>query len=109
VDHTEYTELRAAVHRGCGLAPAKDVPATTQSLLDELVRRVDDMLRHDPEKLMYYLYALDVSEDIVARAFDTSEPARFIAAAILDREAERLRTRKKYERDGDDGGAPLLP
>lgn len=109
MDENEIVELRKALERDCGLVPAAGTPANRESLVDELARRVDYLLRHDAEKLMFYLYTLDVSEDVVPRAFETQEPARFIAAAMLDREAERLRTRRRYERKTGSGDVPLPP
>lgn len=96
-------ELRRALVQGCGL-PGTGTPASRNDLVQELTRRVDGLLRHDGEKLMYYLYALDVSEDIVAQAFvqSTSSPARLIAEAILKREAERLHTRQQYSQRNPD-------
>ncbi len=104
MDPTESEALRAALVRGCGLPAA----TTADALLEELARRVDYLLRHRTDKLMYYLYSLDVSESEVAKAFDSDTgdaPARTIARAILEREAQRIRTRMKYEQP-DSGGAP---
>lgn len=106
MDAHDAEELRVALVRGCGLPATSSTEASPGGLLDELARRVGYLLRHDSEKLMYYLYALDVSEDVVASALEPSgneEPERRIARAILEREAERLRTRKKYEQRGNGG------
>jgi hypothetical protein len=112
MDSNETEELRVALVSACGLAPTSTTPADAETLLHELARRVDYLLRHDADKLMYYLYSLDVSEDEVAKAFaaDTAEePAQTIARAILDREAQRLRTRKMYEQQSRSGPDPLDP
>lgn len=101
----DLSELRQALVQDCGLAPARAVPGSRDDLIEELARRVDDLLRHNPEKLSFYLYTLDVSEDIVADAFTTgsaNRPARLIAEAILKREAERLHTRRRYTRPDTD-------
>jgi len=94
----DLAELRHALVQDCGLAPANTPPATRDDLIAELARRVDSLLRTNSEKLMYHLYALDVSEDVVAQAFVQQDvpPARLIAEAILKREAERLHTRKRF-------------
>ncbi len=96
-------EIRRALVHDCGL-PAAAAPANREDLIQELTRRVESLLRHNGEKLMYYLYALDVPEDVVAQAFaqDTSPPARLIAEAILKREAERLHTRQRYSQTDPD-------
>ena len=96
--------------RACGLADETSALVGADSLLHELARRVEYLLRHDSEKLKFYLYSLDVSEDEVAKAFEpdsAEEPALRIARAILDREAQRLRTRKRYEQERERGDPRL--
>jgi hypothetical protein len=61
---------------------------------------------------MFYLYTLDVSEAEVGRAFApdaAQEPAHTIARAILDRESQRIRTRRQYEQQQGSAEPPLLP
>ena len=101
MDSIDLSDLRHALVQNCGLTPVHAPASDRESLVAELAARVDYLLRHDTEKLMFYLYRLDVSEAQFADAIspDASEsPARAIAESILEREARRLQTYKRFVR-----------
>jgi hypothetical protein len=105
VNTADLAQLRHALVQNCGLEPARAIPANREGLIEELARRVDYLLRHDAEKLMYYLYRLDVPESEFAGAIapgSGGRPARAIAEAILTREAQRLETYKRFTRPDHD-------
>lgn len=69
------------------------------AVLQALRERVLYLLAHDQHKLNAALYILDVSEarHIAAMKGATLEDrAEALAEAILDRETEKIQTRKKY-------------
>ena len=70
-----------------------------QYLLQAIKNRVDDLIAHDIELLLSYLYRLDVAEMDVRKALDSQDetpPNEAIASLIYNRQLKRLETRKKY-------------
>jgi hypothetical protein len=68
-------------------------------LLEELQERVLYLLQENPRKLMTALYLLDVSERRYAVAMDQptmEDRAWDLARAILERESEKIITRRRY-------------
>ena len=68
------------------------------AILDLFTRRVEELMRDDLDLLFSSLYRFDVEEYKIQKALRSSEipPARGIAMLILERQKERLRTRKEY-------------
>ena len=84
-----------------GIWPLAEKRIALDAILDELGRRVDFMLKHDFERLMSCMYMIDVSEQRFSEAVKLPEkdrPARAIAELILDREVEKMESRKHYTR-----------
>lgn len=74
------------------------------ALLDELDRRVDFLLKHDFERLMSCMYTIDISEQRFSEAVKLPEkekPARAIAQLILEREIQKMESRRRYTRTVD--------
>ena len=97
----------AAVHealvRQWGLWPLDPGRLARESLLDELGRRIGFLLRHDLDRLMSSMYILDVPEEKFADAIrrpPAEHPERILAEVILDRELEKMQSRKRYARHG---------
>lgn len=73
-----------------------------QLLLEALSERIFYLLRYRYEKLLSALYILDIGEDVYNRAMeqDTMEDRAWaLAAAVYDRESEKIRSREKYARE----------
>lgn len=71
-------------------------------LLNLIQQRVDEMMAHDLELLMSYLYRLDISEGRIRVALQNQDkiPANeALARLIYERQLERLSTRKKYKQE----------
>lgn len=69
------------------------------NLLKAIKERVDDLMAHDIELLLSYLYRLDVAESDVRNALkieNETPPNDAIARLIYERQLKRLETRKKY-------------
>ena len=69
------------------------------ALLDELGRRVDFLLKYDFERLTSCMYMIDISEQRFSEAVKLPEkdkPARVIAQLILEREVEKMESRRRY-------------
>ena len=64
-----------------------------------LAEKIEYMLRNDFSGLMQALYRVDVAESVTARAFQAptlAETARQLARAVVERQLQKLETRKKY-------------
>src|SRR5688500_13605125 len=82
---------------------AKMIP-DAESILDEnallelFTKRVEEMMREDLGLLLSSLYRLDVEEDKIQIALKSSTipAAQGIASLIIERQKEKINTRKKY-------------
>jgi hypothetical protein len=83
--------LDIAIHEGEEILDEK-------ALLEFFTRRVEEMIRTDLDLLLSSLYRLDVEEHKILRALksNTVPPAEGIAALIIERQKEKIETRKKY-------------
>lgn len=68
------------------------------NLLDLFAQRVEEMMQDKMDLLLSTLYRLDVEESKIRAALDfpTDTPARALARLILERQKERLETKRKY-------------
>ena len=69
-----------------------------EALLELFTKRVEEMMRDDLDLLLSSLYRLDVEEHKIQRALHSSSvpAAKGIASLIIERQKEKLATRKKY-------------
>ncbi|HYV95084.1 MAG TPA: hypothetical protein VE978_25135 [Chitinophagales bacterium] len=88
--------------------------SSNENLLEKiralLIDRIDFLLDHDFEKLLWILYRIDVSEEKAKAALAvTSEkrPAEVLADMIIERQIEKARTRTEFRNKaaGDDYNA----
>ncbi len=80
------------------LLPESESILDEPALLDMFTIRVEEMLKGDIDILLSSLYRLDVEEHKIQRALRSPNvpAARGIAQLIIDRQKEKLITRKKY-------------
>lgn len=74
-------------------------PLGRDAIIEELVRRVAYLLQHDLDKLMSYMYILDVPEEKFADAIQRPAheyPERLLAEVILERDLDRMHTWRRY-------------
>jgi hypothetical protein len=79
---------------------------TEDEILHILIERVDDLLKHDKDLLLSYLYRLDISQKKIAtvlRVTNIIPPEQSLARLILDRQIERIKTKQKYKQDPIEG------
>jgi ABC-type phosphate/phosphonate transport system ATPase subunit len=69
-----------------------------ETLLQQLKRLVNYLLEKDFGKLLQVLYRIDISEEKLkaALASDEGDPVTLISNMILEREMQKVATRKKY-------------
>ena len=80
------------------LLPESESILDEPALLDLFTIRVEEMLKDDIDLLLSSLYRLDVEEYKIQRALRSPDvtAARGIAVLIIDRQKEKIITRKKY-------------
>lgn len=69
-----------------------------------LIRRLDELIHHDFEKLKWILYRIDVSEKKLNEALMNSEQdaATVMADMIIKRQIEKAESRKKFGEQEND-------
>ena len=90
--------------------PLEQILPDVESILDEkallelFTKRVEEMMRDDLGILLSSLYRLDVYEDKIQKALKspTVPAAEGIARLIIERQKEKILTRKKYSSDQKD-------
>ena len=76
-----------------------DAESDWDVLLAALAERILGLLRDNPDKLFSALYILDISECVSREAMTAptiQDKAAALAKAILDRETEKIATRRRY-------------
>lgn len=86
------------------LIPENDSILDEAALLDLFTTRVEELMRDNLDLLLSSLYRLDVDEDKIEQALHSSHvpAARGIATLIIERQKEKIQTRKKYASDKKD-------
>ena len=85
-----------------------DLPELTDSDFDRLrkilIDRVDDLLNHDFEKLLWILYRVDVSESRANQllAEHPDKPAEVLADLVIERQIQKVRSRLNYKKSTTD-------
>ena len=70
-----------------------------------LVAKIDFLLDHDFEKLLWILYRIDVNEEKARQALalqSEKRPSELLADFIIERQIEKAKTRLKYKSDPGD-------
>ena len=71
-------------------------------LFDRLIKEINDLIVHDFDRLVGLLYRLDVSEkklkEVVAYN-KGADAAPVIATLILERQAQKIRSRQEHRQD----------
>ena len=81
-----------------------DSKETFRLLRLALIAAVRELVKNNMEKLVGILYRIDVSEAKLQHALaerGSVLPEEVIADLIIDRQVQKLRTRKSFEQEGD--------
>lgn len=75
-----------------------------ESLIRLFTERVEVMMREDIDLLLSSLYRLDIDELKIQKALRSTDipVAEGLARLIIERQKEKIRTRRQYGQDGDD-------
>ncbi len=99
----DLQDIHQALVQQWGIWPVGENRIAWDALVEELGRRVEFLLKHDFERLMSCMYMVDVSEQRFSEAVKLPEedrPARVIAELILEREVQKMESRKRYTHTG---------
>ena len=104
MEQEDLQDVHRTLVQQWGIWPLGEKQIAWDAILDELGRRVEFLLKHDFERLMSCMYMIDISEQRFSEAVKSPEkdrPARAIAQLILEREVEKMESRKRYTRMED--------
>jgi hypothetical protein len=100
---TVVTDLVPAINESFDL----NLPATVslEELRQKLSLHINHLINHDFEKLIYYLYRIDVNEKKMRELLErkTGENAAdLIAGLIIQRQSEKIKSRREFrQRDNN--------
>lgn len=69
-----------------------------EELREKLAAHINHLINHDFEKLVYYLYRIDVDENKMRRLLEQREgenAAGLIADLIIERQAQKIKSRQE--------------
>ena len=76
-----------------------------EELREKLSAHINHLINHDFEKLVYYLYRIDVDENKMRRLLEQREgenAAALIADLIIERIVQKKEARKQFKTDSTD-------
>ncbi|MFZ1261983.1 MAG: hypothetical protein WAT34_00620 [Chitinophagaceae bacterium] len=80
------------------------VTFSQEQLRESLAAIINDLINHDFEKLVFYLYRIDVNESKMKRLLDQKEgenAAGLIADLIIERQLQKIKSRKETKNNKD--------
>jgi hypothetical protein len=75
-----------------------------EELREQLAAHINYLINQDFEKLVFYLYRIDVDETKMRRLLEQREgknAAGLIADLIIERQLQKMESRKKFRSGGD--------
>jgi len=77
---------------------AKEDTNQMAKVREVLIQRIDELIRHDFEKLKWILYRIDISEQKLTQTLKTSDldAATVMADMIIARQLEKAESRKEF-------------
>lgn len=83
-----------------------DENQTDEFMLELIEKRVTDLMSQSPDLLFSYLYRLDIEEPKIKAALNNSDdiaPNLALSILILERQKQRIESKKKYKQDPIEG------
>ena len=78
---------------------------SSEELREKLIVHINHLINHDFEKLVFYLYRIDVNETkmkILLEQKEGENAAGLIADLIIERQVEKIKSRQQFsQRDND--------
>ena len=78
------------------------VSISGEELKEKLVAHINHLINHDFEKLIFYLYRIDVNENKMRHLLEQREgenAAGLIADLIIERQLQKIKSRKENKSD----------
>lgn len=83
-------------------------PGITYEQLEELLaQRLEELISHNFQQFVLLLYKIDVAENKVREVLEsdiTPDAYRKIAALLIQRQQQKIISRKEFTKPGDDDG-----
>lgn len=82
------------------------VSVSQQELREQLAAHINYLINHDFEKLVFYLYRIDVDETKMRRLLEQREgenAAGLIADLIIERQLQKMESRRKFRKNTNIG------
>ncbi len=76
----------------------------------QLAEYINTLIKNDFEKLIAYLYRIDVSEKklkSILHRFPQEDAGNIIALLIMERQQQKIKTREQFHQQGNDGPAGM--
>ncbi|HMC98647.1 MAG TPA: hypothetical protein VKH37_00790 [Ferruginibacter sp.] len=70
-----------------------------------LSEKINDLIKNDFERLVGYLYRIDVNENklkSLLQQYPNEDAGKIIAALIIEREEQKIQSREKFKRKDSD-------
>jgi uncharacterized protein YwgA len=80
------------------------VSVSLQELKEHLTAHINHLINHDFEKLVYYLYRIDVNENKMRHLLEQKQgenAAALIADLIIERQLQKIKSRKATKGNND--------
>ena len=98
-----YTDLVSDINQSFEISLPQAI--SLEELKTKLEGHINHLINHDFEKLVYYLYRIDVNENKMRTLLekrDGQNAAGLIADLIIERQEEKLKSRQQFrQRDND--------
>jgi hypothetical protein len=96
-EFSEPREVYSIISANFELAPGKVL--TFEEIHRILTERIHELLEKNVEKLIFILYRIDVGQKKTDEIFNNpskEEIASLLATAVIERQLEKVKTRRKY-------------
>jgi hypothetical protein len=84
---------------------ALDLPQNISlaQLKEQLAAHINHLINHDFQKLVYYLYRIDVNENKMKALLQSphENTGELIAQLIIDRQVEKQKTKQQFKNKGE--------
>ena len=92
------TIVHELIVKDLGLSVEDDVKIEgLEKLKKWLTQEIMMLMDHDFKKLLQILYRIDVNEQKAKKAFSATNPTSALAELIIERELQKVESRKKYK------------
>jgi hypothetical protein len=98
-----YTDLITNINQS--LETSLPVSISLEEVREQLISHINHLINNDFEKLVYYLYRIDVNEKKMRTLLDQSEgenAAGLIADLVIERQLQKIKSRQQFsQRDNN--------